>query len=203
LTDQDAQCVGDSTASFDTHTVADICAILLHHNGGDCDDDDRFTWGDASHPSTCDKARVELLAFALNRCRGRVCDDQQIDSHCDPTMLTVGQSFTQADNLISGNTPSNTSCKDSRCLSREINNGKAFEIHDMHCDRDDHNHRGAMHCHWSVPRYNDGTTAPSYYQIWRRPHGTAAFTLSTTVTTNDYYVEDPDSNYDYDVVPME
>ena len=71
----------------------------------------------------------------------------------------------------------------------------------MHCDRDDHHHHGGMRCYWSVPRYNDDTSAPSQYLIYRRPHGTDAFTLVTTVSTTDYYVEDPDNNYDYDVKP--
>jgi hypothetical protein len=203
LTDQDAQCVGDSTASFDTHTVADVCTIFTHYNGGYCLADDLVTWGDASHPSTCDKSRVELLALALNRCRGRVCDDQQIDSNCDASITTVGQSFTTADNLISGTTPSNEACKEGQCLAKELNNGKALEIDDVKCDRDDHHYQGAMHCHWSVPRYNDDTTAPSHYDVWRRELGTGGYTRVATVNTPDYYVEDPGTNYEYDVTPVQ
>src|SRR5262249_38403179 len=145
----------------------------------------------------------ELLALALNRCRARLCDDQQIDSKCDPSQQTVGQSFTTADNLISGSAPTNSACKDGRCLAKELNSGKALEIDDVHCDRDDRRHPGAMHCTWSVPLYNDGTSAPSGYEIWRRPHGTGEFTRVATVHSPVYDVEDPDSDFDYEVVPVQ
>ena len=88
-------------------------------------------------------------------------------------------------------------------MAKEINNGRAFEIDDVHCDRDDFHHHGGVRCHWSVPRYNDDTFAPRSYEIWRRPHGVGAFTKVATVDTTSYFTVDPDSNFDYDVIPVQ
>jgi hypothetical protein len=196
----DAACVADTTTTFDTQTVADLCAILTNHDAGDSDDDDHAS----HHPNSCDKARAELMALALNRCRARVCDVQQIDSDCPgSTSQTVGQSFQTVDGILSGTNPTADTCKNGKCLANEINTGKAFEIDDVHCDRDDHHRLGGMSCHWSVPRYNDDTSAPSHYEIWRRDlGGTAAFTRVATVSLPEYYMEDPDIDYEYDVVPV-
>jgi hypothetical protein len=203
LTTADAQCVADTTVTFDTHTVADICAIITRHDGGDDHGDDHSGWGTGSHNTYCDKARAELMALALNRCRARVCDAQAIDSHCDgSTSTTVGQSFTIVDTTLVNATDAAT-CHGARCLAREINTGHAFVIDDFHCDRDDHHRHGGMSCHWSMPLYNNDTVAPGSFEIWRRPHGTGAYTKVATVSTPSYYVEDPDSNFDYDVVPVE
>jgi hypothetical protein len=194
----DAICVADTTATFDTHSVADVCAILLNQDAVDNDDDHA-----GQRPNSCDKARAELMALALNRCRARVCDMQQIDSDCaGSTSRTVGQSFHTVDGILSGTSPTASSCKDGTCMAKEINSGQSLEIDDLHCDRDDHHQRGGMSCHWSVPRYNDDTSAPSQYEIWRRERGTAAFTRVAIVNVPKYYVEDPGINYEYDVVPV-
>ena len=203
LTAADAACVADSTATFDTHTVADLCAIISRHDGGDDDHDDHDGYGSGRHVTYCDKARAELVALALNRCRARVCDAQEIDSACaGNSSRTVGQSFTAVDGILSTASPSNGACKGARCMAKEINNGRAFEIDDVHCDRGDFRHRGGIMCHWSVPLYNDDTLAPRSYEIWRRPHGAGAFTKVATVTTTSYTATDPVSNFDYDVIPV-
>ena len=206
LTTADARCVADTTVTFDTHTVSDLCAILTRHDGGDDHGDDHCGWGNGSHNTYCDKARAELVALALNRCRARVCDAQQIDSDCaGSTSATVGDSFYTVDTTLAGATQATPAsvCHGAQCLAKEINRGKAFIIDDVHCDRDDHHHHGGMNCHWSIPRYNDDTEAPRAYDIYRRDHGTGSFAKVATVSSPSYYVEDPDNNYDYDVVPVD
>jgi hypothetical protein len=206
LTTADAQCVSDTTCTFDNLTVASMCAILGQHVGGDDDHDDHTGTGDPAHVTYCDKACAELVALALNRCRARVCDAQQIQSDCDddhdPSTgpQTVGQSFQLVDNTLCSNPGDPTICKGARCYAKEINDGKALKIHDMHADRVG---ASGMSMTWSIPMYNDGTSAPSAYQIYRRPHGPGDWTLVDTVHTNAWSLQDPNNNFDYDVVPID
>jgi hypothetical protein len=206
LTTADARCVADTTATFDTHTVADLCAIISRRDGGDDHGDDHTGWGSGSHNTYCDKARAELVALALNRCRARACDAQRIVAEwtSPDASSTVGASFASVDATLAGATQITPAavCKDARCLAKEINRGRAFIIDDLRCDRDDQRQHGGVSCRRSIPRYNDDTEAPKSFGVYRRPHGAGAFAKVATVNRATYSVDDPSDDFDYDVVPV-
>jgi hypothetical protein len=170
LTDADATCVGGSTATFaGISTVDEICNVIdAAPNGGGCS-----------------QAEDELMALAINVCRGRVCDGQEIDSSCsggphDHTLTTVAASLATADASLADPSRSHDTCADARCLAREINNGQGMHHISLRVDKDA---AGKLRLSWSSPVMDDGSGEASSYTIWRRPLGSGAAFVPIAITT--------------------
>jgi cysteine-rich repeat protein len=123
LTPADIDCVNDVPNFSDVATLDDVCSILKGTPG-------KVKGG--KNDAECDQAEKELMAFAINRCRARVCDESAISntgSTCGGTSnTTVGQNWTEAAGLILDlNARTVAMCNQSRCLSQEINDGHAFK----------------------------------------------------------------------------
>jgi uncharacterized repeat protein (TIGR01451 family) len=104
LTNADAVCVGENTATFAGITLrSQVCEVLT--SGG---------------PGKCDKAEADLMALALNICKQRVCPNDAFDSTCGGNS-TVGQNFSEADSLVAAPGRTNATCQDASCLAEEIN----------------------------------------------------------------------------------
>ena len=115
ITDADALCVANLTATFsDITTAAQVCDVLA--TGG--------------QQSSCEKDEDQLMALALNICTGRVCESQEIDTNCGRNTKTVGESLAEADEIFSVN-PNTNSCNVGGCLGREINNGRALKLNSL------------------------------------------------------------------------
>jgi hypothetical protein len=190
LTDQDAQCVGSLTCTFQgISTVADICAVL---------EDDH------SDPKECAKGEQELMALALNICRNYVCLSQEVDSQCDQqhggvdTLTTVGQSFHTADSELCDSARTNDTCKDAKCLAKEINNGHGIHHTSLHIDKASAN---SVRLTWANPVMDDGTGEGIGYTVWRRPMNSPdGFTLVTTTNQNTLtWVDTSPGNWEYEV----
>jgi len=166
LTDADAVCVGQLTATFaGISTVDDICNVIYidqhggRHHGGP---------GDGPNGKDCEKGEDELIATALNICRARVCEEQNLDSRCHGnTSTTVAQSFADADTILDDAGRTKDTCKDARCELREINNGQALENNSLVLSLDNNNVRLT----WLSPVLDDGSGEPDAYEIRRRPLG--------------------------------
>ncbi len=189
LTDADAACVGNLTETFQgiSH-IADICTILdgdghhsPHGDGG-------------AEGKECDKGENELMALALNICRQRVCLDQPIDSTCDHdshvhTLTTVGASLATSDAILASSTRDKDTCKDAKCLAREINDKKALRQHHHRVDKD-FDARGVVHpdrvrLSWLPPMMDDGSGTPTSYRIWRRPLNSGGAFVSIGTVNGD------------------
>jgi hypothetical protein len=176
ITDADAQCVGQLTASFaGISTAADVCNVIGndHHNP---------PHGDGPDGPDCDKAEDELMALALNICRNRVCTDQEVDSDCGEnhnTLTTVGASLHTADQIVGDPNRDKDTCKNGRCLAQEINNGHGLHHTALTADKLTGN---IVKLTWIDPIMADGTGEATSYDIWRRARNTDdAFTqIGTT-----------------------
>jgi hypothetical protein len=169
LTEADAVCVGQLTSTFaGISTIDDICGVIdsdrrpphggRHHGGP----------GDGPNGKDCDKGEDELIATAINVCRARVCEEQQLDSRCHGnTHTTVSQSFADADAILDDAARNKDTCKSATCELREINNGHALEMNSLTLSRENNKVRLT----WSSPVLDDGSGAPSSYELWRRPMG--------------------------------
>jgi hypothetical protein len=116
ITNADAQCVASLTSTFSgISTATQVCSVLANGGGQD----------------SCSKDEDELLALALNVCRQRVCEDQDIDTNCGRNTKTVGESLAVADGIFSSPTRGTNSCNVGACLGREINNGRALKLNSI------------------------------------------------------------------------
>ncbi len=169
IVDADALCVASIASTFDElRTVADLCAVI---------DDDNGRHGGRHHgcdggPGTkeCDKAEDELIATALNICRGRVCEAQNVDSRCGRDErhvieTTVGASFADANAILDEANRTRPTCQHARCELREINNGHALEMNSVVLARVPQ----GVRVRWQAMEVEDGNGAPDKYEIWRRP----------------------------------
>ena len=164
LTDADAVCVAGLTATFNYFaTVDDICNVIdddhhggRHHGGP----------GDGASGKDCEKGEDELIATALNICRARVCEEQNLDSRCNGnSSTTVAQSFADADAILDDAGRTRNTCKDARCELREINNGHALEMNSLVLSMENNKVRLT----WLSPVLDDGSGTPTSYELWRRP----------------------------------
>jgi N-acetylneuraminic acid mutarotase len=164
LADADAVCVGQLTSTFAAiSTVDDICDVIyldqhgtLNHGGA----------GAGPDGEVCDKGEDELIATALNVCRARICAAQALDSRCkDNTDTTVAESFADADVILSDAARDHDTCKSALCELREINNGHALEMNSLLLAREGQR----MLLSWASAVLDDGSGAPSAYDVWRRP----------------------------------
>ena len=188
LTDADAVCVGDLTATFaGISTVDQICTVIDNPpNGG-----------------ACDKAEDELMALALNICRLRVCENQEIDSSCsgdphDHTPTTVAASLATADATLASPSRDRDSCSNAGCLAREINDGQGMHHNSLSVDKLAGN---AVRLTWLSPVMDDGTGGASSYTIWRRPMLSGVAWVELGTATGLSFVDSPPDtgSWEYDV----
>ena len=198
LTAADAACVGQLTTTFaGISTVDDICAVYnqdsSNHdtNGPDCKD--------------CQKGEQELMALALNICRQRVCQTQEVDSACGAdhdshhrVLTTVGASLHTADSLLSNPARTKAQCKDATCLAKEINNGKGIHHVSLMLAKEVGN---KTRLNWASPVMDDGSGEASKYTIWRRALNADAVYVKITETTALTYVDNNagTGNWEYEV----
>jgi CSLREA domain-containing protein len=152
LTDADAVCVGALTRTFaGIAHVSDICAVL-----------------EPSYPNNdpCGRDEDQLMSLALNLCKQRVCPNQGIDSQCGSN-ATVARSLAESDALFADPSRSEGQCDRAACLGREINNGRALELDSLSIARESE----SVRLSWLAPAFEDGTSSPRSYKIWRRPIG--------------------------------
>ena len=187
LTEGDAVCVGQLTSTFlGMATVDNLCEVINtdhrpphggRHHGGP---------GDGPNGKDCDKGEDELIATALNICRARVCEEQNLDSRCHGNShTTVSQSFADADAILDDAARSKDTCKSARCELREINNGHALEMNSLTLARENGNVRLA----WSSPVLDDGSGTPSSYELWRRPMGSNDAFVRIGITAGLTYLD--------------
>ena len=184
LTDAHAACVGQLTSTFaGFSTIDDICNVVENnqhggrHHGGP---------GDGPNGKDCDKGENELIATALNICRARVCEEQNLDSRCHGNShTTVSQSFADADAILDNAARDKDTCKNATCELREINNGHALEMNSLLLAIENNKVR----LNWSSPVLDDGSGTPSSYGVWRRPMGSNDAFVKMGTTTGLTYLD--------------
>jgi penicillin amidase len=180
LTDADAVCVGQITQTFaGISTIDDICNVIYV-------DEPAGPHGDGFDSKECNKGEDELIATALNICRGRVCMEQGLDSHCQGNnFTTVSQSFADADAILADPGRNKDTCKDAKCELQEINNGHALEMNSLLLALENNKIR----LNWSTPILDDGSGRPDHYEIWRRPMGSNDEFVKIGTTTGTTYLD--------------
>jgi len=110
ITDADAVCVGENTATFaGFSTAAQVCEVLTKNQ-----------------PTKCDKAEGDLMALALNVCHERVCPSDGLTSQCGSS-TSVGQSYGLVDAAVSDPGRTQTTCGTASCFANEINTGSSLD----------------------------------------------------------------------------
>jgi hypothetical protein len=152
LTDADAMCVAQITATFaGIATVAQICDVI-----------------EPSQPDNdkCGQAEDDLMVLALNICRARVCTAQNIDSQCGGN-TNVGQSLAESDAILVSPSRDRDTCIHAKCLDEEINIGRALDMNTLTLRLEGSDVRLA----WTPPYIHDGAGQPKKYNVWRRLQG--------------------------------
>jgi hypothetical protein len=185
MTAADAGCVGGSSATFSwVGSVADVCGVL----------------GPFPTSDKCEQAEQHLMALLLNRCRGRVCDLQQIRSACSGHE-TVGESRAHADEILSSPQRSRDECTHAGCESEEINSGEALGLNTLRLEAGP---GGTVRLSWQPPVQDESEPPPSGYRVWRRSLDGTAWTLLAEVDAlwfDDPVLDDP-ASYAYEVRPV-
>jgi hypothetical protein len=110
ITNADAVCVGENTATFaGFSTAAQVCQVLTKNQ-----------------PTKCDKAEGDLMALALNVCHERVCPSDGLTSQCGSS-TSVGQSYGLVDAAVSSPARTQNTCQTASCFADEINTGSALD----------------------------------------------------------------------------
>ncbi len=183
LTQANADCVNDTATFRSVDSVQDVCSILYPEPQND----------------KCEQAESQFMATMLNLCKGRVYGPQPIQSACTPN-TTAGQSIREADALLSNAARQRSDCVRAQCESEEINSGAALRTDTLRVSRTP----DGVLLSWAAPPSSPGWPAPLGYRLWRRPHGTGAFTPLADVTGLSYEDRnqtDP-ADYDYEMTPI-
>jgi uncharacterized repeat protein (TIGR01451 family) len=182
LTNADAVCVGQLTATFaGISTVDDICAVYDHDSSASHDTN-------GPNGKECNNGERELMGLALNVCRDRVCLSQEVDSSCsggphDHTLTSVAASLAAADAILADPARNKTTCKDAKCLAKEVNNGKGLHHTSLTLNKEP----GAgnkIRLNWDSPVMDDGSGEASSYTVWRRALNADAVFIRLAVTPN-------------------
>jgi hypothetical protein len=136
------------------------------------------------------------MVLALNICKARVCTTQAIDSQCGPNR-SVGDSLAEADALFSSPGRDADSCRTAKCITEEINTGRALEMNSLRVSRAP---EGGTKLTWSQPFVDDGEVVSSY-KVWRRVHGVGPFVKIATVSALTF-TDTAAGNFDYEVVAV-
>jgi hypothetical protein len=188
LTDADAACVGQLTTTFAGITQgAQLCAIFDHDSHAQHDD--------GANSKECSNAEAELASLALNICRGYICPSQEVDSGCsghdshmNHTLTTVAASLATVDSILSDPNRTKDTCKDAKCLAKEINNGKGVHHISLTIDKEP----GAgnkLRLTWDNPVMDDGSGTGISYTVWRRALQADATFNQMAVTNNLTWVD--------------
>jgi uncharacterized repeat protein (TIGR01451 family) len=179
LTDADAACVASISATFaNVATVADICNEL----GPNPPNND-----------ACNKSEMDLMALALNICKGKVCASSGLNPTCGDAE-TVGEAFDTADAILADPLRTTATCNSADCSTQGINNGHLLDLDTLTMAVV----AGEVRLDWEPPL----TTTPiRRYKVWRRAAGSLApFTLIGTTTTPHYSdTAAPLDNYEYEI----
>jgi hypothetical protein len=170
LTQANVECASDSATFSSVSTIPELCVRL------------------APDPSSdkCEQAEAQLMAALLNRCKARITDGEAIDSTCSGH-AAVGGSIADADSLLSNTARTRDDCERAQCEAEEINSGAALAPQ-LTVDLDA---EGGVRLRWTQPPGSDTSAPPSRYDIWRRAHGTVAFSRIATVEELSFV--DPES----------
>lgn len=184
LTNADAECVAEVAHAFaSVSSVADLCVEL-----------------EPAQPNndSCDRADDDLMVLALNICRARVCAAQSVDSQCGGN-ATVAQSLAAADAILCGSR-NDAGCAQAKCVTEEINTGRALELNTLTVRRE----LGGVRLDWLPPHLDDGTGHPSRYNVWRRPQGSATPFLKVGSTVDPTFVDldTVSDGYQYEVTAV-
>jgi hypothetical protein len=198
LTDADAACVGQLTTTFAGITTAtQICQMYLNAPGGH----------DTNGPNCkdCEKGEDELMGLALNICRQRICESQEVDSACGSghdshhrVLTTVSASLAASDSLLSNPARTKPECTDATCLAKEINNGKGIHHVSLTLAKAPAN---GTRLTWENPVMDDGSGVGTSYSIWRKALNADAVYVKITETTDLTWVDTTSgtSNWEYEV----
>jgi hypothetical protein len=159
-------------------SVADICAVLQQGGEG----------------GTCGHTEIDLMALALNQCHQRVCGGNAISSqYSDNT--TVGESYDEADGILSDDDRNHASCLQAKGLLEEVNTGRALGLDTVTLTRAA---GGGARLVWQPPYAID----PIKYNVWRRPVGSLAPFAKIGETTTPVFDDATPGSFEYDVTPV-
>jgi len=189
-TDADAICIRTFSCAFSGVDVDGICRYLGPIQPI------RFVW-----PS-CGHATEELMALALNLCRGRVTTYQEIDSRC-ANNATAGGAFREADLILCNDRFSaDASCDRALCETREINQGRALNVHGLVVSKLS---SGGLHLAWTPPLADMEalTATPRSYRVWRATGAQATLVQIVEVAGTSFDDTSAEHGYiRYDVTPV-
>jgi len=189
-TDADAICIRTFSCAFSGVDVDGICRYLGPIQPT------RFVW-----PS-CGHATEELMALALNLCRGRVTTYQEIDSRC-ANNATAGGAFREADLILCNDRFSaDASCDRALCETREINQGRALNVHGLVVSK---GLSGGLHLVWTPPLADMEalTATPRSYRVWRAIGAEATLVQIAEVAGTSFEDTSAEDGYiRYDVTPV-
>ena len=140
------------------------------------------------------------MSLLLNVCRGRVTDQETIQSQCS-TNTTVGQSRAEADALLCSLSRSQATCAHAQCESEEINSGKALGVTSLRAWKQPD---GGIKLTWSPPYSSPDFETARRYRVWRRPASESPFVQigeSPELSFTDD-VNGPVSDYQYEVTAV-
>jgi len=178
LADVDAACVAAQGATFaGAATVADLCAVLLQGGQG----------------GTCEHTEIDLLSLALNTCHVRVCGANAIQSQYGSN-ATVGESYEEADGILSDPDRNPQSCLGAKGLLEEINTGRALHLDTTAFAKV----TGGVRVTWEVPY----SMTPQKYNVWRRQARSLDPFLKIGETTTPVFDDATPGSFEYDVTPV-
>jgi hypothetical protein len=179
LTAADAACVASQGGTFSgVGSVEDLCAVL----------------GQGGEGGTCGHTEIDLLALALNVCHLRVCGGNAIASQYG-TNDTVGESYAEADAILSDPDRDHASCLEAKGLLEEINTGRALNLDTVTFAR---LAGGTVRLTWQPPF----AIVPVKYNVWRREAGSLAPFQKIGETATPVFDDATPGDFEYDITPV-
>jgi hypothetical protein len=110
----------------------------------------------------------------------------------------VGASFQSADDILADANRDKDSCKDAKCLVKEINNGHGMHHTTLVLSKETGN---KVRLTWDSPVMDDGSGEATGYTIWRRALNSAdAYVqLGTTDRNHLTYLDGAAGDWEYEV----
>jgi uncharacterized repeat protein (TIGR01451 family) len=179
LTAADAACVSALSTTFvNVTSVADICTEL----GPNPPNND-----------SCNKSEMDLMALALNICKGKVCATSGLDPVCG-SASTVGEAFETADAILANPGRTTATCNEADCATQGINNGHLLALDNLTMAVV----AGQVRLDWEPPLTE---TPVRRYFVWRRVAGSLApFTLVGSTSTPHFAdATGMSGNFEYEI----
>jgi hypothetical protein len=171
-TQEDVDCVGNACAMAGIATVSDLCGRLEPAPSSD----------------KCEQAEAQFVALMLNLCRGRLLEQEPIDSLCTES-ATVGQSRSDADARLCDTHLDDASCTTALCEAEEIDSGRALGVNSLRARR---LADGNIELTWAPPYSPDGSAAVAGYRLWRRDPGGSSSTMIAETQSTSFVDAPPD-----------